>query len=105
MYQAFAPRLRAVLTRRVHDHHLAEDLVQETFVRAWTTMGRYDPSRPMWPWLNKIASNICVDAYRARPGAEVLCARVEVVAGDLPEPGPGPEELFEAEERRHAVAT
>jgi RNA polymerase sigma-70 factor (ECF subfamily) len=35
----------------------ADDLVQETFLRAWNAIDRFDPERPLLPWLRRIATN------------------------------------------------
>jgi RNA polymerase sigma-70 factor (ECF subfamily) len=51
------------LTRHRQD---AEDLTQETFVRAWTRIGRYDPSLPMAPWLMTIARRQSISMFRRR---------------------------------------
>jgi RNA polymerase sigma-70 factor, ECF subfamily len=46
----------------------AEDLTQETFVRAFVHAGSYDPARPMLPWLLAIARRLCLDRLRkAKP--------------------------------------
>lgn len=43
----------------------AEDIVQETFVRAHGALARYDPVRPFAAWLFKIAANLAVSRARA----------------------------------------
>lgn len=42
----------------------AYDLLQDTFVAAWTAAGRFDSSRPLMPWLRTIALNKCRDFSR-----------------------------------------
>lgn len=42
----------------------AYDLLQDTFVAAWTALGRFDSSRPLAPWLRTIALNKCRDFSR-----------------------------------------
>lgn len=44
----------------------AEDAAQETFIRAYKALGRYDPSRKFSTWLLSIASNYCIDQHRRR---------------------------------------
>lgn len=50
----------------------ADDLVQETFVRAWRALDRFDETRPFAPWLITIAVNRAKTmAGRARPAEEL----------------------------------
>lgn len=44
----------------------AEDAAQEAFMRAYTNMHRYDPSRSFKTWLLSITSNHCIDRLRRR---------------------------------------
>ncbi|HSV74489.1 MAG TPA: sigma-70 family RNA polymerase sigma factor [Chthonomonadales bacterium] len=45
----------------------AEDLVQDSFVRAFRARERFDASRPFDRWLFRIISNLFIDRLRARP--------------------------------------
>jgi len=44
----------------------AEDAAQETFLRAFAHLSRYDTGRPFRTWLLSIASNHCIDRLRKR---------------------------------------
>src|SRR5215475_7426886 len=44
----------------------AEDAAQETFLRAYAHLDRYDAERPFRTWLLSIASNHCIDRLRKR---------------------------------------
>lgn len=44
----------------------AEDLVQETLLRAWSRLNTYEGRAPFRAWLYKIATNLCLDALAAR---------------------------------------
>jgi len=44
----------------------AEDAAQEAFIRAYTRLDTYDPSRKFSSWMLSIASHYCIDALRRR---------------------------------------
>lgn len=54
------------LLRWLADEHLAEDLTQQTLLKAWSAMRADEPVR--WPrtWLLKIAKNLVIDQFRGR---------------------------------------
>lgn len=49
------------LTRHRQD---AEDLTQETFLRAWNKFAKYDPALPLLPWLLTLARRQSITALR-----------------------------------------
>lgn len=50
----------------------AYDLVQDSFVAAWTALGRFDISRPLSPWLRAIALNKCRDFSRRQSVRRII---------------------------------
>ena len=54
----------AILYRYERDHHRLEDLAQETFVKAWRSLGQFDGRAPFQHWLSKIAVHAALDHLR-----------------------------------------
>jgi len=62
----YRPRLVAFLARRLADAADAEDVAQETFLRAYDRLALYDPSRPFTTWLFAIGKNVAANHAVAR---------------------------------------
>ncbi len=56
----------SVIVRMVRDAELAEDLAQETFIKAHRALASYDPQRRFASWLFKIAHNTTIDHLRRK---------------------------------------
>ncbi|MEV8523809.1 sigma-70 family RNA polymerase sigma factor [Streptomyces sp. NPDC052000] len=96
--------LRFLLRLTLGDRQRAEDLAQETLVRAWQHPEAFEaPYRSMRPWLFTVARRLAIDAHRgrlARPaevGDEVLLTTAE--------PGDHTERAAAALDVREAVRT
>ena len=57
----------------------AEDLTQETLAKALASVDRFDPARPLEPWLNRIASNTAKDWLRRQSKIELVPLDAEPV--------------------------
>jgi RNA polymerase sigma-70 factor (ECF subfamily) len=67
----------------------AEDIAQETFLRAWKYLQRFDPARPLRPWLLSIASNLA--SNRRRSAGRYVSALMRAFRNE-PAASPGIEE-------------
>ena len=52
--------------RMLGEPEVAEDAAQETFLRAYQSLNRYDASRPFGTWLLSIAAHYCIDRLRKK---------------------------------------
>lgn len=67
------------LVQMTHDSHLAEDLVQETFLKAFANLRRFKPGTNFRAWLFRIAHNSLISQHRSmKRQREPLTADVEM---------------------------
>lgn len=103
MYQPRVYSLALRMVRRVED---AEDVTQETFVRMFRALDRYDPTRSFGAWLFSIAARLAIDQIRRRKLQPApLTGRDkddEEYSIEVEDPGPRPDEVAarNQEERR-----
>ena len=66
MYELYAGRLLAVCRRYVREPDRARDLVHDTFLKAWDSLGAFRPRRAgsLGAWLSQIAAHLSVDELR-----------------------------------------
>ena len=50
-----------VCYRILHERGEAEDLAQETFIRAYNRLGQFDLEREFGPWVRRVAANLCLN--------------------------------------------
>jgi RNA polymerase sigma-70 factor, ECF subfamily len=62
----------------------AGDLVQDTFLRAYSALAKFRQDASFLTWLYKIASNLCIDQLRSRKAKGALSLEVELEEGREP---------------------
>lgn len=90
------PRVFRFLHQFVGNRHDAEDLTQQTFLRAYGSLSRFDPDRPMINWLLTIARRCALNHFRAARPWETLSEDDGRVADGLAVP---PDAAAEARDR------
>jgi len=84
------------LLENVHD---AEDATQEAFLRAYQFLDRFDPDRPLLPWLKRIAANVCLNRLEGQKTLSALDDERTPVA----DPNPSPEALSVLHDRDERI--
>ncbi|MEX2118733.1 MAG: sigma-70 family RNA polymerase sigma factor [Pirellulales bacterium] len=64
LLEQYVPRVYRFALRLTNDRHQAEDLTQETFLRAWRQRGRLRDEQSALAWLFRIAANLWRDQAR-----------------------------------------
>jgi len=92
-------RVYALCRRLTGAHQSADDLAQETFIKAYYALGRFDAQWPLYPWLRRIALNSGLNYLKARKRERPL---LEGTLGarrtPFSAPDDGPEERLERAE-------
>ncbi|GAA1508231.1 sigma-70 family RNA polymerase sigma factor [Kribbella lupini] len=86
--ERYRHELRVHCYRMLGSFDEAEDLVQETFLKAWRARDAFEGRSSVRSWLYKIATNACLDARRPR---RILPSDLEPPSSRIPARAPRPE--------------
>jgi RNA polymerase sigma-70 factor, ECF subfamily len=98
------PALHVHCYRLLGSLHDADDAMQETLLRAWRGLARFEPRAPLAAWLYRIATNVCLRMLeqRGRRAAAAVDAHLEPyperLLEEIPSPERGPEAVVEERE-------
>lgn len=66
LVERYQRKVYTVIYRFVRNHHEADDLAQEAFIRAFKAIGRFDLNYPFGPWMYRIAINLTINHLKKR---------------------------------------
>jgi RNA polymerase sigma-70 factor (ECF subfamily) len=85
----YQSRVFSLLLMMVRDHSGAEEVTQDTFMRAYSNLHKYDVQRPFYPWLATIATRLGIN-WINRSGARQRSGETEFDVSELPASTPQP---------------
>ena len=99
------------ICRFLGDYDQACDVLQQVFMRFYTSLPNLGTSEPFKPWLFQVARNCCVDELRRRKRYAIHFSQLETensegeitFLGDMADPGPLPEEIMERHDLQHVL--
>jgi RNA polymerase sigma-70 factor (ECF subfamily) len=97
LVRAHDPALRRLVTRMLVDRDRVDDVLQETYVRAYRSLGSFRGEAELATWLHRIAHNCCVDELRSARRRPRPVADAPEAPG--PASGPGRQVTVQAEVR------
>lgn len=67
LYDNYAGALNGVIFKIINDQHLAEDILQEAFIKIWDNFSSYDSSKGrLFTWMLNITRNLTIDTVRSK---------------------------------------
>ena len=97
-FQALVETHRSMVYRVAYqfagNHHDAEDIAQEVFIKVYRSLDRFRQDAQLTSWMYRIAMNACIDHRRrnAPAGSAPFGEEAEHRLNNTPEEAPGPEE-------------
>ena len=85
---AHQQRVIGVAWRMLGNQDDARDAAQETFLRVYKHLNKFDPAQEFSAWLYRIAVNVCHDLARKRSRGNPVSLEAEIEAGRFAEPSP-----------------
>jgi RNA polymerase sigma-70 factor, ECF subfamily len=94
----------SICLRMVRNRDEATDLSQDSFIKVFASLDRYNPAYAFSSWLFKITSNLCIDYLRKRrvetyPMDEPIDGDNGEIRRQYEAPDPNPEEVFVRREK------
>jgi len=67
LYDNYAPALNGIIYKMVEQRELAEDILQEAFIKIWDNFAYYDSSKGrLFTWMLNLTRNLTIDTLRSK---------------------------------------
>ena len=96
LYERYSRTIFGVGLKLLGDRSLAEEVVQEVFLRVWRSSHTFDPSRASFStWLYRVTRNVTLDLYRSRARRFTAVPEGEPYIAATRDSSPGPQEIVD----------
>ena len=85
MWREYRDTLHRFIRKRINDPMIAEDLVQEVLLKAFSQLGRLEKKEKLLPWLYQITRNVLIDHFRRNKPAQEFDEAAFVENADMDE--------------------
>lgn len=76
LYKQYAAVLYGIVRKVVYDEQIAQDTLQEAFVKIWNNIDRFDPAKGrLYTWMLNVARNAAIDKLRSK--SEVMRSKIQ----------------------------
>jgi RNA polymerase sigma-70 factor (ECF subfamily) len=100
LVKRYERQIYSLAYRLTNNYHDAVDLTQEVFLHLYQVLDKFDGDRKFFPWMYRIATNVCYNALKKKPKeATSLDNVIEFVSDQDSQP----EDKYESKEIRETV--
>src|SRR5919199_6578797 len=96
LYDRYSRTVFGVGLKILGDRSMAEELVQEVFLKVWRSSGRFDSARSSFStWLYRVTRSVALDLYRKRAHRIRQISDGDPHLGSAMDPSAGPQEVVD----------
>jgi RNA polymerase sigma-70 factor (ECF subfamily) len=87
VYSSYSASLLGIISKIIRQQDLAEDVLQETFVKIWKSIPQYDAGKGrLFTWMSRLARNKAIDHLRSRGEANSMRNEdLEIISAEVNE--------------------
>lgn len=78
LFHIYTPKLLPFITKLTRSEHVAQEMIQETFLRLWINRAELTEVKSPGAWIYRIASNVSLTFLRTQSNRRKLLQKVEV---------------------------
>ena len=105
LIKRYEKQIYSLAYRLTNNKDDAQDLAQEAFIKIYKNLDKYDHERPFFPWMYKVAANVCYSMLRQSKShaTEITLEKVIEFSPLIPDRNTHPEEYYQTKETQKLV--